>query len=154
MGAVDDYVKTGKISLKNMAANALTGTIKGLGMNSLQIGKGVFKSELGRKALNTAIGTGVGMGVDKVACDLQGEKYDPRASLVQNALQAAAGQAFGEPIDAASGSFLMTAHEFILPDVLVPIYLTRQYCNAALYSRRKKHFIFDSINTITAPSFR
>lgn len=28
------------------------------------------------------------------------------------------------------------------------------YCNAALYSRRKKHFIFDSINTITAPSFR
>lgn len=30
----------------------------------------------------------------------------------------------------------------------------RLYCNAALYSRRKKHFIFDSINTITAPSFR
>ena len=27
-------------------------------------------------------------------------------------------------------------------------------CNAALYSRRKKHFIFDGINTITAPSFR
>ncbi len=27
-------------------------------------------------------------------------------------------------------------------------------CNAALCSRRKKHFIFDSINTITAPSFR
>lgn len=27
-------------------------------------------------------------------------------------------------------------------------------CNAALYSRRKKHFIYDSINTITAPSFR
>lgn len=28
------------------------------------------------------------------------------------------------------------------------------YCNAALYSRQKKHFIFDSINTITAYSFR
>lgn len=28
------------------------------------------------------------------------------------------------------------------------------FCNAALCSRRKKHFIFDSINTITAPSFR
>ena len=27
-------------------------------------------------------------------------------------------------------------------------------CNAALYSRRKKHFIFGSINTITAISFR
>ena len=27
-------------------------------------------------------------------------------------------------------------------------------CNAALYSRRKKHFIFDSINTSTALSFR
>lgn len=27
-------------------------------------------------------------------------------------------------------------------------------CNAALYSRRKKHFIFDSINIITALSFR
>lgn len=26
--------------------------------------------------------------------------------------------------------------------------------NAALYSRQKKHFIFDSINTITAHSFR
>ncbi len=32
--------------------------------------------------------------------------------------------------------------------------LNQQNCNAALYSRRKKHFIFDSINTITAPSFR
>lgn len=27
-------------------------------------------------------------------------------------------------------------------------------CNAALYSRREKHFIFDRINTIAAPSFR
>lgn len=27
-------------------------------------------------------------------------------------------------------------------------------CNAALYSRGKKHFIFDNINPITAPSFR
>ena len=27
-------------------------------------------------------------------------------------------------------------------------------CNAALYSRRKKRFIFDSINTTTALSFR
>ncbi len=27
-------------------------------------------------------------------------------------------------------------------------------CNAALYSRRKKHFIFDGINTVTALSFR
>ena len=26
-------------------------------------------------------------------------------------------------------------------------------CNAALYSRRKKHFIFDNINTITASFF-
>ena len=33
-------------------------------------------------------------------------------------------------------------------------FLERMECNAALYSRRKKHFIFDSINTITAPSFR
>lgn len=32
--------------------------------------------------------------------------------------------------------------------------VVKVYCNAALYSRRKKHFIFDSINTITAPSFR
>ena len=32
------------------------------------------------------------------------------------------------------------------------IYMT--CCNAALYSRRKPHFIFDSINTITARSFR
>ena len=28
------------------------------------------------------------------------------------------------------------------------------YCNAALYSRRKKHFVFNSINIITALSFR
>ena len=32
--------------------------------------------------------------------------------------------------------------------------MSLEVCNAALYSRRKKHFIFDSINTITAPSFR
>ena len=32
--------------------------------------------------------------------------------------------------------------------------LTELYCNAALYSRRKNHFNFDSINTIMALSFR
>lgn len=37
---------------------------------------------------------------------------------------------------------------------VVEINLADCDCNAALYSRRKKHFIFDSINTITAPSFR
>ncbi len=48
----------------------------------------------------------------------------------------------------------MFLKEFIEP--LSEIYesVPRIYCNAALCSRRKKHFIFDSINTITAPSFR
>ena len=32
--------------------------------------------------------------------------------------------------------------------------LSPECCNAALYSRRKKHFIFDSLNSITALSFR
>lgn len=113
-GAIDDFIQTGKINPKNMAASALTGTLKGIGMNKLQLGKGAMKSNLGRKAVNTGIGTGVGMDVDKAASSLRGEEYDPRASFVQNAIQSAAGQAFGEPIDAASGSFLMTAHEFIL----------------------------------------
>ena len=34
------------------------------------------------------------------------------------------------------------------------IFAVSHYCNAALYSRRKKHFVFNSINIITALSFR
>ena len=39
---------------------------------------------------------------------------------------------------------------------IVSIYIEKlqEMCNAALYSRGKKHFIFDNINPITAPSFR
>ena len=128
-GAVNDYIQTGKVSLKNMAANVASGTLKGFGMNNLQFAKGAFQSDLGRKVVNTGIGTAFGMGVDKVACDLRGEEYNAGASFVQNLIQASLGQLFGEPIDAASGAFLMTVHEFILPDVLEPIYLTRKYCS-------------------------
>lgn len=128
-GAINDYIQTGKINPKNLLASVATGTLKGFGMNSLQFGKGAFQSEFGRKALNTGIGTAFGMGVDKAASGMRGEEYNAGASFVQNLIQAGLGQAFGEPIDAASGSFLMTVHEFILPGVLVPIYLTRKYCS-------------------------
>lgn len=39
-GAIDDFIQMGKINPKNMGASALTGTLKGIGMNKLQLGKG------------------------------------------------------------------------------------------------------------------
>ena len=126
-GGISDFVSTGSVHPGTLLSSALTGTIKGFGMNSLQFGKGAFGSELGRKLANTGIGTAFGMAVDRAASGMKGEEYNWKGSLVQNLIQAGLGQAFGEPIDAASGAFLMTAHEFILPDVMDPIYLTRQY---------------------------
>ena len=51
--------------------------------------------------------------------------------------------ALGELPRKRNGSRPVMEQTALLPD-----------CNAALCSRRKKHFIFDTINTITAPSFR
>lgn len=39
-------------------------------------------------------------------------------------------------------------------DELISDTITGGTCNAALYSRRKQHFIFDRINTIAAVFFR
>ena len=84
-------------------------------------------NSFGRKLANTGIGALFGTQVDRLDSYLREEPYDWKQSAAQNLFQAGLGQAFGEPIDAATGAFLMTAHEFILPDVLEPIYLTRQY---------------------------
>lgn len=129
LGAANDYLQTGTVSPKNLVANVATGTLKGFGMNALQFGNGAFKSELGREAINTGIGTVFGMSVDKAASDLRGEEYNAGASFVQNLIQAGLGQRLGDPFDAASGAYITTEHEFILPDVLAPIYLTRKYCS-------------------------
>lgn len=84
LGVISDYIQTGKVNSKNLLASVVTGTLKGFGMNSLQFGKGVFKSDLGRKALNTGIGTMFGMGVDKAASSIRGEEYNAGASFVHN----------------------------------------------------------------------
>lgn len=127
--AISDFKETGSINPMNMLSSILTGTLKGFGMNSLQFGKGAFQSDFLRKLANTAIGTGLGMGVDYGASKLRGDDYNPGKSFLQNLLQAGLGQLFGEPIDAVSGAFIMTVHEFILPDVqsIEPADFSRQW---------------------------
>lgn len=125
--AVNDLKKTGTIDPVNIGLSIYSGVLKGMG---IEVSKGLTSSvenTVIRKSLSTILGAATGMGVDHDVSNLKGEEYDPLQSLGQNVLQAGLANVFGEPIDAASGAFMITENEIILPDIVIPLYLTRKY---------------------------
>ena len=127
----NDFMNTGKLSLESILSGVFSGTLKGFGSSMVQSLPFLrnIDSAFWRKVANTVAGAAVGVGVDWNRCQLRGEEFDLGNSAAYNLVLSGLAQIFGEPIDAASGSFLMTVHEFILPGVLVPVYLTRKYCS-------------------------
>ena len=124
-----DFMNNGKITFESILSGAFSGTLKGFGstlFQSLPCLKNIENTVL-RKIANTIVGTAVGVGVDWSRSKLRGEEFNAGASTVLNLILTGVAQALGEPIDAASGAYFITVHEFILPDVLTPIYLTRKY---------------------------
>lgn len=128
-GAINEYQVTGRVDVKSMAFNAALGMFKG-GTGNAIMGKaqslaksGVMKKVVGA-GVQTLYGTAIDVAVDAA---LPGRKVDVLRSLKENFISSGLGQLFGEPVDAASGAFLITASDFILPDIREAIRLERKY---------------------------
>ena len=80
-----------------------------------------------RKATNVAIGTSTGTFIDWGKSQFTGEPFDLKSSLGQNFAVSTIGQVFGEPIDAVTGAFLITASDILLPDIMESVRLERRY---------------------------
>ena len=128
-GAINEYQVTGRVDVKNVAFNAALGMFKG-GTGNVLMGKAqnLVNTNLGKKVVGAAVQTVYGTVID-VAVDavLPGRKVDVVGSLKENFISSGLGQLFGEPVDAASGAFLITATDFILPDFREAIRMERRY---------------------------
>lgn len=128
LGAVEEYAATGEVDPVNVAVNIASGNLKGVGMQRLTIPcRSPLLNDAARKVINTGSGTLVGMGVDYFGSILTGRPYDRNASFQQNLMVSALGEMVGEPIDAASGAFLLVATDLRLPGIRKELKLKRIY---------------------------
>lgn len=127
LGAVEEYVATGGINPANVGVNIVTGKLKGMAMQRLTIPCKSPLKEAARKVINTGTGTLAGMGIDYFGSALTGQPYDRSASFQQNLMVSALGEMVGEPIDAASGAFLLEATDLRLPGIREELRLKRTY---------------------------
>ncbi|MEY8356558.1 RHS repeat-associated core domain-containing protein [Lachnospiraceae bacterium 54-53] len=139
-GAINEYETTGTVNVKNMGFNAVVGMFKGTAGTAF-IGKAqsLVKSDsrIVNKIVGAVAGTAFGTAAD-VAVDalLPDRKVDIWQSLQNNFISSGLGQLIGEPVDVASGAFLISATDFILSDIREPIRISRKY-----HSTRKQEGI-------------
>ena len=136
-GAVNEYMVNGSVNWKNLLVYTGTGIIKGAAGNYLTdkvqavVGS---DSKIVNKAIGLTVNTTVGTAIDIKTNRILGVEYDPMQVFTQNLITSGVGQLFGEPIDAVSGAFLITATEFILSDIREPLRITRKYSSINKYS--------------------
>lgn len=129
-GSVSDYIATGKVDWKNLGIDALTGLIKGtFGTDVAAWGKSLFHtdSKAAQKLIGTFFGAGFGTVVDLGGDLLTGREIDVWQTIKENLIESGLGQLFGEPIDVATGAFLITATDFMLSDIRQTVKVQRKY---------------------------
>ena len=129
-GAVNDYLTTGKVDLKNLGLDAFAGLAKGtLGTAGTEKIKRLLNTDNKwvEKAVGTLAGTTFGTTVDLGINKLAGRDIDPLQVIKQNLIESGLGQFFGEPIDVVTGAFLITATDFTLPDIREDLRVQRKY---------------------------
>ena len=136
-GAVNEYMVNGSVNWKNLLVYTGSGIIKGAAGNYLTdkvqavVGS---DSKIVNKAIGLTVNTTVGTAIDIKTNRILGVEYDPMQVFTQNLITSGVGQLFGEPIDAVSGAFLITATDFILSDIREPLRITRKYSSINKYS--------------------
>ncbi len=128
-GAIREYQVSGRVNLKDMAFNAALGMFKG-GTGNAIMGKAqsFAKNPVVKKAVGVGVQTVYGTAVDvAVDASLPNRQVDVLRSLKENLITSGLGQLFGEPVDVVSGAFLITASDFIIPDIQEAIRLERRY---------------------------
>lgn len=129
-GAVDDYLTTGKVNLKNLGIDAFGGVLKGtLGTAGSEKIKRLLDTDNKwvLKAAGTLAGAVAGTAVDMGTNLLAEREIDPVQLFKQNLIESGLGQLFGEPIDVVTGAFLITATDFMLADIREDIRVQRKY---------------------------
>ena len=129
-GAVNDYLTTGKVDLKNLGLDAFAGLAKGtLGTAGTEKIKKFLNTDNKwvEKAVGTLAGTAFGTTVDLGVNKLAGRDVDLLQVIKQNLIESGLGQFFGEPIDVVTGAFLITATDFTLPDIREDLRVQRKY---------------------------
>ena len=126
----------------NLGLNALGGTIKGtVGTAFSEWGKRLLKtdSKVVKKVAGTLPGATFGTGVDVGTNLIAGREINLLQTFQQNLIQSGMGQLFGEPIDAASDAFLITATDFMLMYIYGAVKVQRKYnspvCRQASWGR-------------------
>ena len=136
-GAVNEYMVNGSVNWKTLLVYTGSGIIKGAAGNYLTdkvqavVGS---DSKIVNKAIGLTVNTTVGTAIDIKTNRILGVEYDPMQVFTQNLITSGVGQLFGEPIDAVSGAFLITATDFILSDIREPLRITRKYSSINKYS--------------------
>lgn len=136
-GAVNEYMVNGSVDWKNLAAYTGAGFIKGIAGNALTEKVQTFvgsDSKMVNKLVGWGVNTAVGTAVDIETNKLLGNDYNPMQIFAQNLFASGLGQLFGEPIDAVSGSFLITATDFVLSDIREALRIKRKYSSANSYA--------------------
>ena len=144
----EDYQYTGSLDAKNVVVNMGASALKGAAMNTLRFGDEDpnLYLDIMRKISNGFIGAGAGMAIDDTKCDLTGYNYDPVESFQQNMRMSTFNECIADPLDAVSGSFLLTETDLFLPDVREPIRLERSYSStrqAAGWLGKGWHFAYE-----------
>ncbi len=133
----EDYQNTGSLDAKNVIANMGASSLKGAAMSTLRIhgeDPNIY-IDIARKIGNGFIETVAGMTIDAVKCDLTGYTFDSVESFQQNMRMATITEMIiADPVDAVSGSFLITEADILLPDVRESIRLERSYSSTRMGS--------------------
>lgn len=130
----EDYKQTGSLSLSNIAINIGVGSLKGYAMSNLRFRcqNPRISDDVIRKVTNGLMETGEGMLIDLGKCMLTGYPYDPLESFKENIRMATNNEMICEPVDAVSGSYLITATDMYLPDISEPVRLERSYSSSRM----------------------
>ncbi|MFT4104627.1 MAG: DUF6531 domain-containing protein, partial [Lacrimispora sp.] len=129
-GMIEDYMVTGKINPVNTLTNMAIGMTKGT-LGSWLKGNVVsnlgLNSRVAQKIAGTFIGAGIDTGLDISVDSFMGRETNLMQSFSQNLVANGLAEYFGEPIDAVTGGFLITAADFIIPDIQESIRFSRKY---------------------------
>ncbi len=138
--AYNQYVEKGKVDLGTVLFEVGLGAAQGFGGTFITdgiMGKLGIRNSNARKLTQIFVGTFVDTGMDWGFSSLFEQPFDFQDSLMRNAFANTLAAVISDPVDAATGTYLIHATDFILSSLPVSLKLERSY-----YSTGEKDSVF------------